>query len=565
MDLSKLSTEDLLALKGGDLSKVSTAGLQALKGGAAPEPTYLDAVKGNFKSSMGAAGDLAAGAVRGAGSIGATLMAPYDMARDAMEGKPLLERNKQRREDMTNALGSMGADTASVAFRAGKLGGEIAGTAGVPGVLAKAGQAVNLAPKTVNALRTSGFSTGAPAATTRTGQAADMGIRSAAGAITGGAMTGLANPEDAGIGAGIGGALPGAAKIVGATAEGVGKLAGKALGTGSLSDEVRHLANLARDKWKIDVPVDRIADSKPLNALASSLNYVPLSGRQAVEERMVKQLDTALTTTFGQNSPNVTMALRKAQADLGAKFETTLRNNTVKVDQQFMTELADAANNASRELGSSGASIISKQVDDIIAKAGTGQIDGQAAYNIKRALDRIGGRNSSEAHYAIELKKALMGALDRSLGPTEAAAFKTTREHYGNMLDVEKIAQNGAEGGISVARLANMKNIGNADMQELADIAAQFVKAREGAHGAAQRVGIGAGLTGLGYGLGGVAGGAVGLGAMAGAGRVANMALDSNMARNALMRPAGAPGGIDKLNALAGPAVYQLAPRFGQQ
>lgn len=41
MDLSKLSTEDLLALKAGDLSKVSTAGLQALKGAAAttaPQP-----------------------------------------------------------------------------------------------------------------------------------------------------------------------------------------------------------------------------------------------------------------------------------------------------------------------------------------------------------------------------------------------------------------------------------------------------------------------------------------------------------------------------------------------
>lgn len=36
MNLSKLSTEDLLALKAGDLSKVSTAGLMALKGGKGP-------------------------------------------------------------------------------------------------------------------------------------------------------------------------------------------------------------------------------------------------------------------------------------------------------------------------------------------------------------------------------------------------------------------------------------------------------------------------------------------------------------------------------------------------
>lgn len=41
MDLTKLSTEDLMALKSGDLSKVSTEGLMALKSTAnAPEPTY---------------------------------------------------------------------------------------------------------------------------------------------------------------------------------------------------------------------------------------------------------------------------------------------------------------------------------------------------------------------------------------------------------------------------------------------------------------------------------------------------------------------------------------------
>jgi hypothetical protein len=39
MDLSKLSTEDLMALKAGDLTKVSTAGLEALKAPATPQGT----------------------------------------------------------------------------------------------------------------------------------------------------------------------------------------------------------------------------------------------------------------------------------------------------------------------------------------------------------------------------------------------------------------------------------------------------------------------------------------------------------------------------------------------
>lgn len=56
------------------------------------------------------AGNLAAGALRGAGSIGATLLAPKDMVTDALGGKGLsLESNRQRRADMDSALGNMGS------------------------------------------------------------------------------------------------------------------------------------------------------------------------------------------------------------------------------------------------------------------------------------------------------------------------------------------------------------------------------------------------------------------------------------------------------------------------
>jgi len=39
MDLSQLSTEDLIALRSGDLSRVSTAGLQAMRGSMQPPKT----------------------------------------------------------------------------------------------------------------------------------------------------------------------------------------------------------------------------------------------------------------------------------------------------------------------------------------------------------------------------------------------------------------------------------------------------------------------------------------------------------------------------------------------
>lgn len=509
-------------------SKVAGAVLGALN----PAAAIADTLTGG-QSSV----DTVAGLARGAGSIGATLVAPYDMAMDAIKGdrnsgisslvtgqKPL-SRNQERRQAMDNALRDMGADTGSVAYGAGKLGAEIAGTAGVGNALAIPVRAAG-APALANAIASGGMTTGAAPAQGIAQGAKNLLLRSAGGAINGGVSAGLVNPEDAATGAVIGGALPVATKAIGT----VGNALGRAVSGGQMTPEVQALAQRAKELG-IDIPADRLVNSKPLNALAASLDYVPGSGRAATMSKMEDQLNTAVSRTFGQDSSNVTQALRKAQTDLGGKFDTVLKNNTVKVDQQFLSDLADAGNMASKELGADGAKIISNQIDEIVSKAATGQIDGQAAYNIKRTLDRISNRATPEAFYARDLKQKLMAALDRSLGPQEAAAFANVRQQYGNMLALENIAQNGAEGGISIARLANMKNINNPELQELADISAQFLKSREGAHGAAQRAFTGAGAAVLGASTGTLPALAAGVAT----GRGANMLLNSGVVKNRLM------------------------------
>ena len=92
-----------------------------------------------------------------------------------------------------------------------------------------------------------------------------------------------------------------------------------------------------------------------------------------------------------------------------------------------------------------------------------------------------------------------------------------------------------------------MRNINNPELQELADIAAQFVKPREGQHGAMQRALVG--------GLSAMGGGPTGLAALAGSGRATNAVLNSNMAKNMAMGT--------KPNALGNPrleALLRVAP-----
>jgi hypothetical protein len=173
--------------------------------------------------------DTIAGQVRGAGSIGATLFAPFDYAEDAltklMTGKGRGNRNEQRRTDMDDALRTFGADPSSTQFKTNKLVAEVGGTAGVGSaaaqLLSRIPGATTQIPAFLQALKTGGMTTGAAPGASRI---ADMGVRVAGGAVNGALTAGAQNPEDAGTGMLFGGAFPVVAKTLGAAGDAVGSL-----------------------------------------------------------------------------------------------------------------------------------------------------------------------------------------------------------------------------------------------------------------------------------------------------------------------------------------------------
>lgn len=187
--------------------------------------------------------DWQGGFVRGAGSIGATLATPYDLAVGNTESLG----NPERRQAITEGLQAMGVDIESPVFQAGKLGSEIAGTAGVGGVIAKPVAAVAskvpaLQP-VANALASGGMSTGAVPANMMA-RAADVATRAGAGAVTGAAQAGMVNPEEAKTGAVVGGVLAGALPpLAKALAKGAGFITD--LVSGNLSKVTA--GNIARD------------------------------------------------------------------------------------------------------------------------------------------------------------------------------------------------------------------------------------------------------------------------------------------------------------------------------
>jgi hypothetical protein len=222
MDLSKLSDADLIALHRGDLSKVSDDGLRMLHGQSAgaqnevvkPQSSMLEALGGSIGQGVG---NIALGAQNlvgmGLDKLGANQIGQW-LQKDATQGKTKLQSEIQPHEDQY-----------PLTVAGGRLGGEVLSTLPVGGILAKGLSAVapKVAPGLVEALRTSGMSTGGANGLTAGQQ---LSQRIIGGGVSGASQSALMNQDDAGIGAAIGSGIP----ILGKAAGLAGALGKKFLG-----------------------------------------------------------------------------------------------------------------------------------------------------------------------------------------------------------------------------------------------------------------------------------------------------------------------------------------------
>lgn len=208
---------------------------------AAPKPSGHDFSLNTDKLAAVGQGikDAAGGAVRSGMGIVSNLMRPFEaMIPGGEDGS---SGNDKRMARVDSRFRGKGYNPDATAFKGGKLAGDIGLTLPVGGAL---GSVAGKLPALQTALRTGGFRAGLPAAPllSRAG-AGQMALRTGAGATVGGASTALVDPEHAGTGAIIGGALPGVVKAMGVTGKvlnrgadaGFSNLMGAATGTGAES------------------------------------------------------------------------------------------------------------------------------------------------------------------------------------------------------------------------------------------------------------------------------------------------------------------------------------------
>jgi len=200
------------------------------------------------------------GVIKGGGNImfgGQQLVGKGLKAVGATETGQSLITDAQRRQAEAQARLTPFKQEYPMSAGAGELGAEAVITAPIGGLLARplaaaAPYAPTVLNPVVNALRSSGFSSGIPVTKSvpLATRAADIGARVVGGGVTGGATAALTNPEEIGTGAGIGAGL-------GVVAPPVVKAMAKS--AGFLTDAFTgRLAEVGSGKIARDVAGDRI-------------------------------------------------------------------------------------------------------------------------------------------------------------------------------------------------------------------------------------------------------------------------------------------------------------------
>lgn len=460
-----------------DAAKAFASEIRKMRG-ATPQPAPKE--ESSLLSNIGQGiGNTAAGLVRGAGSIGATLLAPIDMAKDAMAGKGLsLESNRRRRAAMDAGLESMGAEPDSAMYQIGKVGGEIAGTAGTGGVLARGAAAVAPAATGItNALATAGMRAGANPGVK------NMLLRMTGGAATGGAAAGLVDPEYAGTGAVFGAALP---PVLAGTGRVANTIAQKISGVPA-SEALRQSAAAARDAGYVIPPTqvrpslaNRLLEGfagKITTAQNASAKNQPITNELAKRAIGAKELTSA--------------GLAEVRSAANAAYDDLAQVGAFQVDDAFKESLKKAGS-ISAQMRKDFPELVNAEVDTLVeGLSGRGQFDAQSAIEAIKQFRYSGSANKAAQDPAkkalgsaqIKIAGALEDLIDRNLQASGAQDllknYRSARQTLAKVYDVEK-ALNTSSGNIDAKKLGDLLKKGRpmiGELRDIGDFANQFPKA----------------------------------------------------------------------------------------
>lgn len=361
---------------------------------------------------------------------------------------------------------------------AGRFVGELAATA--PLMPAKAFQAIDAGFKAAPSITAAGAKMAAPLINRLSASVAKGGV---GGGIYGAAT---ASKNDQSLSENVGeGAITGAiaGPLMTATGDVAKKIGGKVLG--EISPKTADLAKRA-EQLGIDLPASNVSPSGVVKKFDQMSGMLPLSGAQAVKDKLMSQFTRAVSRTFGENTEEITPQLvESARRKIGAEIGSVGNNATIRADQQLGNDLRKVVSDAHATVSEGELRPIFTQVQNIIDKIGpSGHIDGkayEALTHYKAPLSKAqSNSNPNIRNAANEIRGALDDALERSIPTSERDRLIAARKQYKAVMTIKNLAESNPDGNISPLKLMQKVisspggKLRSGELGELADIGRKF-------------------------------------------------------------------------------------------
>jgi hypothetical protein len=360
------------------------------------EPTKVTEKRQMVDAELRSAVAPFAGLSKGVGNVmfgGQRLVGKGLQAIGADETGQALIQDAARRQAEQEAFIAPYREVAPAMTGTGEFTGEVIGTLPAGGVIAKGVSKIPGAGRIAEAIRTGGFSTGAPVATTLSGRAADIATRATGGAVVGGTSAALINPEEAGAGAAFGAAVPFVLPVaMQKIASGVGKLA-----------DIRQIptqkaANILRESvgGSVDEVVNALRNAKPGQTPAQALAEAGLNEpvAQSLLQRAVERDPKFFTDLFKRQDVVTANALSELA---GGKTETLTRNT--------LSNMKNALNAMTEPQKQFALNRVNLGKDIAAFEKQAGKLGGEAAKQVQKVRDLISAGNSAEAWARLQMIK----------------------------------------------------------------------------------------------------------------------------------------------------------------
>lgn len=360
----------------------------------------------------------------------------------------------------------------------GRVGGQIAAT--LPVMPMRAIGAINNAAGALPTVLATGQKIAAPLIN-RLGAAAGTG---ALGGAVLGATTSSTNDKslaenvgEGSISGAIGGPLVAGAAQLGKSV--AGKIVGKISSTrAALAERAENLG--------INLKATQVSDSPTIKKYDQISGMLPFSGAQGITNNQIGQFTRAVSKTFGKDVEEITpQVISQARKDIGNNMSTIYQNSTVQADSALQRDLTNIIREVHTNLPENEKSPIFNNIRNIAAKvSSTGEIDGptyDALVKYNGTLSKLQkSSNPNIKNAANDIRSALEGALDRSIGPVQKEALTGLRRQYKSVMTVKDLVENDPEGKVNPLKLMRKVSqapggkLGSGELGELADIGREF-------------------------------------------------------------------------------------------